>query len=272
MIHSLILTLSLFFFLSCGRESDTVEIQGVTVSSQSTEILDIYYKSMSSFTIEVLYEEGSEPYTGTTALGKNYWQLFEVNIKELLKLEERGVSFTYPNELSEMKSVSAQGKSAWNVDAIESFFSEHQSITSTSTTGVMNIAFVSGHFEDSDGEVNTGVIGVHVSGTSHIMVFKDVIDSIEESDGTWVARYSEQSVLIHEVGHALGLVDNGLPMSTEHSDVDHGDHCQSDQCVMYWLNEGKDGLGDFIRQYISSGSEVLFGDNCLEDAKDYMSK
>lgn len=52
--------------------------------------------------------------------------------------------------------------------------------------------------------------------------------------------YSEQwtyssagSVMLHEMGHLLGLVDNGTPRQSDHEE--HDSHCNNNQCAMYWL-------------------------------------
>ncbi len=47
----------------------------------------------------------------------------------------------------------------------------------------------------------------------------------------------EEAVLVHEAGHNLGLVDNGIPMQTPHKDAQHGNHDSNQNCVMYWAVE-----------------------------------
>ena len=44
----------------------------------------------------------------------------------------------------------------------------------------------------------------------------------------------ESSVLEHELGHILGLVNLGTPMVTDHQDVAHGNHCNNPDCLMYY--------------------------------------
>ncbi len=48
---------------------------------------------------------------------------------------------------------------------------------------------------------------------------------------------AEGSVLLHELGHLFGLVNNGLPMVADHQDPDHGHHDANDECLMYWAME-----------------------------------
>ena len=106
----------------------------------------------------------------------------------------------------------------------------------------------------------------HADGTTVIAMFKDVITA---SGGTVTQKYVEQATLIHEAAHALGLVNNGLPMVATHHDSAHGAHCDNSNCVMYYLNEGTSDLATFVATYILSGSAVMFDDKCLNDARTY---
>ncbi len=269
----ILISLFLLGLFSCGKfeKVEQEETQPQLITTQSGTTLDIFYKSMTKLRVEVFYEQGSAPYTGTTALGKDYWDLFTSNIKKILSTEERGVDVYIPTQLSQMASFEDKNKASWSVSELQSLFSELGSSSSTQDTGYLSIIFLSGAFKDSNGEVKSNVLGIHITGTNRIVIFKDLMKSIEANENMWVARFSEQSVLIHEGGHALGMVNNGLPMSEEHQDSEHGAHCTNDKCVMYWLNEGRDGLKDFIQQYILTGSEIIWGEHCLQDAAKYRS-
>ncbi|MFI5195562.1 MAG: hypothetical protein ACHQD8_00595, partial [Chitinophagales bacterium] len=43
----------------------------------------------------------------------------------------------------------------------------------------------------------------------------------------------ESSVLEHELGHMMGLVNTGSPMVVNHQDPAHGNHCNNPHCLMY---------------------------------------
>ena len=58
----------------------------------------------------------------------------------------------------------------------------------------------------------------------------------------------ETAVLVHEFGHALGLVNRGIPMERDHQDEAHGAHSDNEDSVMYYAVE-------------SLGSGVPFLDN-----------
>lgn len=45
------------------------------------------------------------------------------------------------------------------------------------------------------------------------------------------------TLLQHEFGHLLGLVDQGSPMQHSHRDTDNGAHCDNRSCLMYYAVE-----------------------------------
>jgi hypothetical protein len=50
----------------------------------------------------------------------------------------------------------------------------------------------------------------------------------------------EKAVLVHELGHILGLVNNHLPMATPHEDTGHETHSTNQNSVMFWAVEQSD--------------------------------
>jgi hypothetical protein len=73
----------------------------------------------------------------------------------------------------------------------------------------------------------------------------------------------EQVLLIHELGHEVGLVDAGLPMTAPHlDDGDGGSHCTNPLCVMHT------GAGQHSMSrpgFFGDDGTILFGDECLAD-------
>jgi hypothetical protein len=70
----------------------------------------------------------------------------------------------------------------------------------------------------------------------------------------------ENTVLEHEFGHILGLVDLGSPMQAAHKDAAHGSHCNNTNCLMYYASETTDILGILI-----TGSVPPLDANCKAD-------
>ena len=44
----------------------------------------------------------------------------------------------------------------------------------------------------------------------------------------------EESDVIHEIGHLMGLVNLGTPMVVNHEDPTHAYHCNDRNCAMYF--------------------------------------
>ena len=82
-----------------------------------------------------------------------------------------------------------------------------------------------------------------------------------------LCQQAEESIWTHEIGHVIGLVDNGLPMVTDHVDPDHPHHDADEACVMYWAFERQKAL-DSIRGRLRDDpdSDALgFGEACRAD-------
>lgn len=50
-------------------------------------------------------------------------------------------------------------------------------------------------------------------------------------------RRAEVGLLGHEIGHVLGLVNNGVEMVSDHEDPEHPNHTLDPECLMHWSYE-----------------------------------
>lgn len=258
--------LVLFIVAGCGNKHSEVEI--ILIDRQSEENLKLLYKSMSLMEIEVVYEPGATPYAGNRSNGKPYWDIFESNIKEVFKSREGEYSLVVPKTLAQMTSIPAQNKTSWSVEDLQALESKYRKSITSGTQASVFVVFLNGYYSQ-EGVTSPGIIGVSIAGTTLIAIFKDVVDNASQGSSSTVAKFMEQSTLVHEFGHVVGLVDNGLNMSTPHKDVEHGNHCDNPNCVMYWKNEGKSDLLLFVQQIMLSGNNIMYDQNCLEDTKNY---
>lgn len=228
---------------------------------------EIYFHDMKTLVVDIFYEPGAEPYVGTTAGGRNYWSFLEDNLKALF--EGRNVTINVFKTLETMNVLSAQNKSSWTALQVVDLGNVHQKSAADSSEIHFSIFFLNGYAVGSDGQVNQNTIGFSVTGTRFIAMFKDVIRSTGATAAAVIPKYVEQSTLIHEMGHALGLVNNGITLTSAHHDSSHGAHCSNTNCVMYYLNEGKSDAQNFAQQIMTSGSTVMFDSACLSDAKSF---
>lgn len=108
---------------------------------------------------------------------------------------------------------------------------------------------------------DAGTLGIAYRNTSAALMGK----KIHENSGSFgqVSRTKlEATVLEHEVGHLLGLVDLGSAMQSEHKDAPHGNHCSNNQCLMYYASETTD-----VFSFLSRNSPPTLDASCLADLK-----
>lgn len=72
----------------------------------------------------------------------------------------------------------------------------------------------------------------------------------------------QSNVLMHEIGHILGLLNVGSPMVIDHEDPDHKNHCSNPFCLMYYSIELNDP-GNLT----TPGRILELDNNCRNDLK-----
>ena len=101
----------------------------------------------------------------------------------------------------------------------------------------INVYYVDGTFE------RDGVLGAAFTDRD-LVIFRETLES--NCDGGVLGGDScdigEESILRHEFGHLLGLVNRGLPQVEDHEDPDHPGHEVQEGCLMYFALETASGL------------------------------
>ncbi len=234
---------ALFFIASCG--DDTAQSG---VSTFDSDIVRVEF--------EVDYEAGAQPYTFSLLTGGDTWNLFQTNVEAVY--EQLSPEVIVPSSLDEMEGLAADGVDDYSPQDIVAIAAEHRQLFDTATSRAFYVIFLDGYYA-VDGVRDEQVIGVSVGNTGIIAMFKPVYDN---QTG---ASIVEQTTLVHEFGHAVGLVDKGIPLTSEHLDHANGAHCLNPDCVMFWQNEGLNDILGFITRLIFDDSDVLFGQECLAD-------
>ena len=116
------------------------------------------------------------------------------------------------------------------------------------------------YFLYTDGSyTESAVLGLAYRNTSMCIMGKTVHDN-SGAIGQASRTKLESTVIEHEAGHILGLVDLGSPMQTSHKDAAHGNHCNNNNCLMYYSSETTDVLG-----FLITGAIPSLDANCRAD-------
>lgn len=253
--------LFLFVFLSCGKTS---------VKSSNKKQNPSPYYSAQTLTVNVFYEPGAEPYispdmTGSLPISLDYWSILETNLNALFEGRTSIPRVVVPKKLTEMSVLPTQNDSSWTISEVQELNSKFAKSASADS---FNVYFLNGHAAEG-----SNIIGFHINASNTVAIFKEVVRNTSSGIGAtpFVAEYVEQATLVHEIGHALGLVNNGVAMVEAHQDGDpnHGKHCSNPECVMYYSNEGTSGLIAFVKKAIETQSIVMFDRQCRNDARAY---
>lgn len=137
----------------------------------------------------------------------------------------------------------------------------------------LHAIFVGGHAaEDDDG--GDGVLLGVAWAYENIVMFRDTMDAGCDAlaVGPLVDQLcAEAEFLIwqHEVGHTIGLVDNGMPMIDDHRDPDPsaGAHDVSQDCVMYRAYEAGDALEAILDRIVEGAPPLQMGPQCRADVQ-----
>jgi len=134
------------------------------------------------------------------------------------------------------------------------------------------------HVLYSDGRFDHGGPGTVLGfayGGAHVVMMRDGIDDACEGSAfdllpgplvNTACETLEAAVLLHELGHLFGLVDNGLAMVEDHVDAEHGAHDIDEDCLMYWAADTSDYASTLATRFLSGDTAVPgFDDACLAD-------
>jgi predicted Zn-dependent protease len=230
------------------------------IQPQNSFVAD-FFTNVSSLELIVAYEENAEPYTTFNA--KNAWNIVSENLAQLL--QGRNITYTIPTELNQMAYLGKIGQENYSNTDLQNLAKDLQKFTNKEAQKGLVVLFLDGYFT-KDGEILDNVLGLNINGTAIVALFKPVIESATPS--YTLRTLVEQTTLTHEIGHALGLVNNGITLTSPHHDEVNGAHCTNKDCVMYWSNGGGNVV-DFVQPYLTGGKIDLFGEECLKDVREF---
>lgn len=248
------LTAILFIFLSCSdnsitnsdneSDSDSDNDGDPTFSYNhenqpgSSAVDFLASDDFKNLIIEIDYMEGYEPAEETLN-----------NLKSFLenRLNKSNITILSPS------SIEAGGQSSYTANDVRDLESEHRSEFSEENRLATYVIILDGEYSQSN------VLGIAYYNTSAAL-FGESIKNASEGIGSNPRSLIESTVLQHEYGHLLGLVNNGVDMQEDHQDDGNGNHCDDENCLMYFAVE----TSDFFTSLL--GGEVPdLDDNCRAD-------
>ena len=119
-------------------------------------------------------------------------------------------------------------RTSWTADDLRAATAANRTTTTTDDRVSVHLLYVAGSHADEDGQTNA--IGLAYS-ASTAALFPQRWQGVASLLGS--ARAIERAVLVHELGHLLGLVNIGYESDVDHEDPDHPGHSSNRGSVMF---------------------------------------
>ncbi len=217
---------------------------------------------VSRWALEVDAVPGAEPLVGPLGRVPDPWTLALDNLAALAA--RPGVSIEVPGSLEDVGPLEGLPGAEYRVSDILDLSAASRDLPGSSEVATFHVLFLDGVYRDEAGP-RPDVLGLSIDGASVIAVFSPAVAAAAgRADG--LRAFVEQTTLVHELGHAVGLVDDGLPATSDHADRAHPAHCARQDCVMYHAYEGAADLVEFARTLLATGRTVILCEACLADA------
>ena len=250
---------AVFFFNNCENLNDPDSTPQVQVSLSRQIFSDL----TTEFIVKVVYEAGATPYTGNIGITANdTWDVTKSSFQAVFQNHTARV-ITVPSITSGFTQIPDKLKTSWTTtELITLGTSVSPASLVTNNKATVTVIFLNGLFEG-----NTGTLGVHFSGYGFAFVFKDVVAGVGGTAAD--QRYVEQATVVHEIGHLIGLVNNGVPLTSNYEDPAHLRHSTNTSCVMYWAVESSTTILTSLTNSILAARLNLFEAEVLNDGRAY---
>jgi hypothetical protein len=133
-----------------------------------------------------------------------------------------GIAITLGNRV-------ASSRTTWSLPDLVALERANRASRSSRSRATMWIGYVAGSYAE-----NANALAVSFSASSAV-IFRDRIDAA--ASALVLEPEIERSVLTHEAGHLLALVNIGYRSRHDHEDPAHPNHSNNPESVMYWAVE-----------------------------------
>lgn len=235
----LVLIVLTTFICGCKKKVDT-EVAGTTINAADYLSSAVYQQ----LNVQLVYDKGAPPAQETI---NNIKVFLADNVNK-----PGGINVS----LTEINGPVKSRMTLMDVIAVEK--AQRLPIAEGNSLN-MFIYLSNSEYEEAAGDYKT--LGIEF-GTGAIVLFGR---SMHNSGGglTQPPYYIvESSVAEHEIGHALGLVNAGTRMVSDHQDNNHSHHCANKDCLMYFAIETSDIVANLL-----GGSVPSLDAGCRVDLK-----
>jgi hypothetical protein len=159
--------------------------------------------------------------------------------------------------IKEPAQIPSGGETEYSAQEIRELEAQYRSTFTEGETLAAYMIIVDGKYQEQE------LLGIAYYNTSNAF-FGPSYD--EASGGTLKpSRYQIEAISFrHEFGHLFGLVaipGSGTEMQTEHQDEQHGNHCDNEECLMYYATQTT-GI-----KYIAGEGLAYLDANCIADLR-----
>lgn len=196
-----------------------------------------------SMVVEIQYMKGFQPSSEAVDAMRSF---FNARLSK-----SKGIAFVYTE-------IPAQGKGSYSLDDVVAIENASRTQFTSRKEIALYFLFLDGNASTDTQDLKT--VGEAYYNTSMAVFQKTVLDNtggVGQADEFVV----EATVITHEIGHLLGLVDLGSDMQNNHVDGEHANHCINEDCLMYWLV----GSGSMIGNMLGTQTLPTLDANCLAD-------
>jgi hypothetical protein len=240
---TILLGTSLVTFQACKKDSK-IKVEKNHRNQTGSSANDLLSNdSYESLVVEIQYMTGYRP--TDDAMSR-----FTTFLNERLN-KSGGVNLVF-------SEIGAQGKSSYSIDDIKKIEESNRSEFTTRKQIAAYFLFLDGDY--SGNKDNSVVLGAAYYNTSMVIFEKTIVDATGGL-GQPPTYKLETTVINHEFGHILGLVNLGTSMQSFHQDTKNGAHCDNTECLMNWVAE----TGDAVNNLLGSSKIPILDQNCIKD-------
>jgi hypothetical protein len=228
-------------FCACKKEKEETnplaqDNNGSVGASANSFLSEEYYNRL---TVEILHMPGYAP---TQNAINNLRSFLNNHLNKSLGIE------------ISVRQIPSLGQDSYSTNDIKSIESVNRKKYNANQTIAASLLILDGDYAD-----NNQVLGIAFKNTS-MALFGSTISGNSGGLSQPTRSKLESTVMNHEFGHLLGLVNLGSEMIENQQDTQNGNHCDDNDCLMYYASETTE-----IASFLIGNDIPTLDQNCRND-------